>query len=122
MFEGVNQQEGVHIHVEVWLGAVVVVSLRVSVEELARRRSLLLGNDTTVLVDLEVWMETQHGMIRVDVRREAVEVEPVLFVGDAPIEHLELVALEWSGLVSVAVEKLDDDTLLPYIGDAEAVV
>jgi hypothetical protein len=67
-------------------------------------------------------VKTQHRRVWVGVGRKSLEVEVARLVADAPVQRLELVALERVGLVDVAVQKLDDDPLLLYVGDAESVV
>lgn len=67
-------------------------------------------------------MKRQDGWIRIGVGRESIEVEAVRLIGDPSVQRLELVALKRACLVDVAVQKLDDDPLLLYVGDMESVM
>lgn len=67
-------------------------------------------------------MDAQDCRVWVHVWGKPVEVEAIRFVRDSPVQRLKLVALERGCLVDVAVKKLDDNTLLLYVGDAESVV
>ncbi len=123
-FECVDEQQCVGVHVQIWFGPLLLVGLGyvLSVEQLACFGTFFLDDYALIFVDFESRMKTEDCRIRIGVRRESVEFEPSRFLSDSSIECFELVTLEWSCLVDLMVEELDDDPLFLDVSNAKAVV
>jgi hypothetical protein len=119
-FEGINEEEGIGVDVEIGFGSIAGGGFGFVVEELAAGWAVVLENDLGFLVDLEARVETEHGGIGISIGWKPIEREASRFLDDPTMECFELVALEWSGVV-VFLEGNDDAVFLD-VGNVKAVV
>ena len=120
-FERIEQQEHIAIELEILrfssLGTITTGRLVGGVDELCGRWLISFGDRARPLVDVDSWMEAQHGRIWVGVRWQSVEVELIGRLRKPLVERFELLAVE--GTRRTRLGKFDDDPVLLDIGDAK---
>ena len=121
-FKRVNEEQCVCIDIQIRLRSICLADVSRSVQYLARGVRFFLNDHALLFINFEPWVDTQDCWIRVGIRRQPIKLKAVRFISDTSRQRLELVVLQRSCLITLAVEKLDDDTVFLDIGDAKPVV
>lgn len=65
------------------------------IDALCSHRSIGFGDRLVAFVDLGSWMQAQDNWIRIDIQRQAGEIESVSRLCDSAVECFKLVVLKW---------------------------